>query len=88
MPGFTLRVVRSGGNTRTISIVDRLPWRRAEVVLEVDRGDGFHVIHAQLLTTGHDLIRVSIPRGRVVLELVAREHGQALTSLPVSVRLR
>ena len=87
-PAFSLHVVASAGTTRTIAVVDRLPWRQAVVVLEVDRGAGFRGVHSQVLRTGRDTLRVSIPRGRVVLELVVRAHGQALTSLPVVIRLR
>ncbi len=86
-PALRLRVVSSAGTTRTISIVDRLPWRQANVLLEVDRGEGFRVVHAQVLADGRDVIRVPIRRGRVVLELVARVHGQALASLPVVILL-
>jgi len=85
---LSLRVVGSTGSTRTIAVSDRLPWRRADVVVEVDRGDGFHAVASQVLTTGRDTLRVPIPRGRVVIELVARAHGQALTSLPLAIRLR
>ena len=87
-PAFSLRVVSSAGTTRTIAVADRLPWRQAVVLLEVDRGHGFRVIHSQVLRTGRDTLRVPIPRGRVVLELVVRAHGQALSSLPLVVRLR
>jgi hypothetical protein len=87
-PAFNLRVVAHAGIMRTIAVVDRLPWRRADVLLEVDRGNGFRVVHSQVLTTGRDTLRVPIPPGRVVLELVVRAHGQELTSLPLAVRLR
>jgi len=83
-----LRVVGGSGSLRTIVVADRLPWRTASVVLEVDRGRGFRAVRTQTLTVGGDVLRVPIARGRVVLELVVRGHGQQLTSLPVAVRLR
>ena len=85
---LALRVGASTGTTRTIVVIDRLPWRRATVALEVDRGHGFRVLRTQVLMTGRDVLRVTIPRGRIVLEVVTRQHGQVLVSLPVATRLR
>jgi hypothetical protein len=58
------------------------------VLVEVNRGHGYHVVHAQVLGPGRATIHAPIAHGRVVVLLVARAHGQTLTSVPVTIRLR
>jgi hypothetical protein len=85
---LSLRIGTGSGTTRALSVVDRLPWRRATVLVEVNRGHGYHVVHAQVLGPGRATIHAPIAHGRVVVLLVARAHGQTLTSVPVTIRLR